>query len=110
MQRHVLQRAANRGIDPLPRAADAAQTLDAALARGAAAFGDGDRTFEHIENLRRGNLLGISREPIAALRTARGNHHARALQALEHLAHRGPAEARALSQFGGGAVASRLLR
>src|ERR1700690_376030 len=73
-QRHILQSAANRGIDPLPRAADPTLPLDAALARGAAAFGDGDRALEHVENLSRGDLFRISCQTIPPPRAARGNH------------------------------------
>ena len=63
-----------------------------------------------VENLRRGDLCGVSREPIAALRTARGDDQAGALQALQDLAHRRAAEARALSELRGGTMPSRLLR
>ena len=58
VQRHILERAANGGIDALPGAADAALALDAALAGGAAAFRDRDRALEHVEDLRRRDLLG----------------------------------------------------
>src|ERR1022692_4027958 len=70
-QRHILQSAANRSIDPLPRAADSTLALDAALARGAAAFGNGDGAFERIENLRCRDLLRISCKTISAQRAAR---------------------------------------
>src|SRR5208337_66779 len=98
-QRHILERAPDGGVDALPCAAHTAQTLDAALTRSTAAFGDGDRAFEGVQNLRRGDELRIAREPIATLRTARGNYHSGALQPFQYLAHRGPAETRALGQF-----------
>ncbi len=94
----------------LPRAADAAEPLDAALTGGAAALRDGDRTLEDIENLRRGDLVGTAREAVPALRAARGNDHAGTLQPFQDLAHRGPAETRALRQLRGGAVPRGLLR
>src|SRR6202034_4418672 len=102
VQRDLFQRATNGGIDALPRGADAALPLDAALAGSTAAFGDGDGTFENIENLCRRNLLGTPRQPVAALRTSRGKHHAGALQALQTLANRRAAQPCALSQFGRG--------
>ena len=110
MQGDVIEGAANGGIHSLPRAADATLPLDAAPARRTATFGDGDRSFEDIENLRRGNLLGSPREPISALRTPRGDHHASALQSLEHLAHGWQLEPGALCQFSGSAMPRRLLR
>jgi hypothetical protein len=70
IERHILERAADRRIDPLPRSADLAEPLDAALACGPAALGDRDRTFEDVENLRRRDFFGLAREPVAALRTA----------------------------------------
>src|ERR1700679_2566062 len=45
---YLLQRTADGGVHPLPRAPDAALALDSALARGAAAFGDGNRPLEHV--------------------------------------------------------------
>jgi hypothetical protein len=57
MQGHVLERAADRRVHPLPRPTDAAQTFDPALAGRAAAFGDGDRPFEDVENLRRRDFI-----------------------------------------------------
>jgi hypothetical protein len=67
MQCHIIERAANGGVHPLPTAADAALTLDAAAARRAAAFGDRDGPFEYIEDLRRRDMLGTPRELISAL-------------------------------------------
>src|SRR5882724_11307953 len=109
-QRDLFQCPADGRVHPLPCCADSALALDAAMARRAAAFGDRDRSLEYVENLRGGNLFRSSRQTISALRTARGNHHAGALQTLEYLAHGGSGEARALGQFRRGAVPCGFLR
>src|SRR5258708_37442163 len=70
MQGDVFQSAPNRGIDALPGGANAAQSLDPALAGSPAAFGNGDRPLEYIEDLRGSNFVGPPREAITALRTA----------------------------------------
>src|ERR1700722_5003736 len=69
-QRDLFQGTADGRIHPLPCVADAALTFDTALTRGAAAFSDRDGTLEYVENLRRRDVLGTSRQPIAALRAA----------------------------------------
>ena len=58
VQRYIVQGAPYGGVDALPAAADAALALYAATAGGAAAFRDGDRALEHVENLRRGDASG----------------------------------------------------
>src|SRR6185437_10065254 len=70
-QRHLFQRAADGRIDPLPGAADAALPLDAAVTRCAAAFGDGDRALEDIEDLRGGDQFGTAGQTVSALRAER---------------------------------------
>src|SRR6202140_1619989 len=47
-QRDLFQGAADGGVHALPCAADTALAFDAALARRAAAFGDRDRSLEHV--------------------------------------------------------------
>src|SRR5271156_151065 len=109
LQCDILEGAANAGVDALPGPADAALSLDAAVAGSARAFRDRDRALEYVEDLRRRDQLGRAREAIAALRTARGNDETGTLQTLQDLAHRRTRKPRALGELGGGAVPRRLL-
>src|SRR6266853_1324184 len=105
MQRHIIERPADGGIDPLPAGADTALTLNAAAARCAAAFGDGDGPLEYIQDLGRRDILRPARELVAAVGAARGDHHAGALQTLQHLAYGRTVEPGACRKIRRGAVA-----
>src|SRR5580692_7740432 len=56
LQRDILERTADGGIDALPGSAHTALPLDPALAGGAGALRDRNRTLEHVEDLRRRDL------------------------------------------------------
>ena len=110
MQGHIIQRAADGGIHPLPAGADTALTLDAAPARCAAAFGDGDGPLEYIQDLGRRDILRPARELVAAVGAARRDHHAGALQTFQHLAYGRTVEPCAFGQIRRGAVTRGVLR
>ncbi len=88
MKRDVIERMTDGDVDALPPATDPALTLDTAAAGCSAALGNGDGAFEDIEDLGCGDLFRTTRKAITALRTAGGDHQARALQSFENFAHR----------------------
>jgi hypothetical protein len=88
MKRDVIEGMTDCDVDALPPATDPALTLDTAAAGRSAALGNGDGAFENIEYLGCGNLFGTTRKAVSALRTAGGDHQARALQSFENLAYR----------------------
>src|SRR5258708_33643029 len=110
MQVNIIERPADGGIHPLPAGAATALTLDAAPARCAAAFGDGDGPLEYIQDLGRRDILRPSRELVAAVGAARRDHHAGALQTFQHLAYGRTVEPRALGKIRRGAMARGILR
>lgn len=57
-----------------------------AEALGGAALRDGDRAFERIDNIRRADVLGASRQPITAVCAARRDDQSRARQRFEQFA------------------------
>src|SRR5688500_335432 len=106
----VRQRAPDCAVHSLPDTSDAAIRFAAAVAVLAAALPDRERAFERIEDARRADLAGRTRELIAAVTAASGDHETAALKLLEQLAYGRQADARALGHFGGSPQPVRLGR
>src|SRR5688500_17944004 len=96
----VRQRTPDCAVHSLPDLADAAIRFDAAVAVLAAALRDRERPLQRVEDARRADLAGRTRELIAAVTAASRDHQTAALKLLEQLAHGGQANARALGHFG----------
>ena len=84
---------------PAPVGADAALVGDAALVVVEAAFGHCQRPFHGLDDLDQADRLGGPRQAVAAVGAAETFHKAGLGQRLEHLAHRGRLQSRALGQL-----------
>src|SRR5512135_50643 len=95
-ERQLVERTAEGGVDALPSRARAAYRLEVAGTVVAAALRDGDRSLDRVDDLRCADAGGRAGELVAAVRAARRGDDAGPVEALQQLAHRGQAEARAL--------------
>jgi hypothetical protein len=88
-QRDLLERLVDGVVDALPVAADGAMRLQVAAAVVRGAFGERQRAFECLQDVRGTDLPRGAREAVAAMQATRGFHQPGALQLLQQLAGRG---------------------
>ena len=67
-QANVFHRTADRAVYFLSSTANLTQRFQFTLVQVGTAFGDGNRPFEHFQDLGRGNVLGCAHQAIAAIR------------------------------------------
>src|SRR5262249_22510714 len=107
---HLVERAADGEVQPLPDASDTAALLDFALTVARRAVGEGDRPLERIENRCGADLRRGTRELVAAVLPAGRGYEPGPLQLLQQLAHGRRRDAGLLGERGRGLYALRLAR
>src|SRR5690606_23635617 len=96
----LIERPAYRHVDALPGMADTAHGFQSAVALAGAALGDGDRSLERIDHVRRADVFRVAGQPVASVRASRGDHQPRPGQRFQQLADRWQAQARHLRNLG----------